>query len=58
MKMNYPENVAQTLSNDFFCRNSVNACFTMAHDEMGLVTQRPDKLIRQNASKLRFDAVF
>ena len=26
----------------------------MAHDEMGLVTERPNKLIQQNYSKLRF----
>lgn len=33
--------------------NAIWSCFTLAHDEMALVTERPDHLIHKNRSKLR-----
>ena len=54
MKQVYPPAIEETISNDFLSSKVIWSCFKMAHDEMGLVVDRPDEKLKENREKLRF----
>ena len=54
MKQVYPKTVEETISKDFLGAKTIWSVFTMAHDEMSLVVDRPDDLLRENRHKIRF----